>query len=309
LIQPAAAYRVEQSTWTDTPIPPDEPLGRNPPAGAIIDYVLPAGIKGAVELEILDARKQLVSRFTSNDPLEPTAAELARELIPAYWIAAPASLPGTAGAHRWVWSLHYPDPETTTRGYPISAVPHATKQEPLGPLALAGDYIVRLTAGGRTVERPLVIKPDPRVKVPASALAEQFQLASHLSAVLSGSSRVVLTAQSERAQLQALAGDSPKDPRIASFRQQLVELLEPLSEAQSNVETLYKKVVNGDAAPTAALTAASNAEEAKLTPALARWEQLQSGLPKVNQALRAAHLGQIRAELPPPRDQNVADEE
>jgi len=29
----------------------------------------------------------------------------------------------------------------------------------------------------------------------------------------------------------------------------------------------------------------------------------------VNKALRAAHLGSIRAELPPPRDRNVADEE
>jgi hypothetical protein len=29
----------------------------------------------------------------------------------------------------------------------------------------------------------------------------------------------------------------------------------------------------------------------------------------VNKALRAAHLGPIRAELPPPRDRNVADEE
>ena len=32
-------------------------------------------------------------------------------------------------------------------------------------------------------------------------------------------------------------------------------------------------------------------------------------LPAVNRALRAAHLGPIRAERPPPRDRNVADEE
>jgi len=314
LIQPAAAYRVEQSTWTDTPIPPDEPLGSNPPAGAIIDYVLPANITGQVKLapvklEILDARKQLVIRFTSNDPLKPAADELARELIPAYWIAAAASLPATPGAHRWIWNLHYPDPDTTTRGYPISAVPHATRQEPLGPLALPGQYVVRLTAGGRTVEKPLVIEPDPRVNVPASALAEQFQLAAHLSAVLSESSRAVLTAQSERAQLQSLTGDSPQDHVIASFRQRLAELLEPLSDAQGHVDTIYKMVVKGDAAPTAAQIAASAAEEAKLTPLLATWKQLQTELPAVNKVLRAAQLGEIRAELPPPRDRNVADEE
>jgi photosystem II stability/assembly factor-like uncharacterized protein len=307
LVQPPAAYRVEQSTWTDTPIPPDEPLGRNPPAGAIIDYVLPANIKGQVALEILDGSKQRVTRFTSNDPLEPTKEELERELIPHYWIAEPASLPGTPGAHRWIWNLHYPSPATTTRGYPISAVPHATTREPLGPLALPGQYIVRLTAGGRTVEMPLVIEPDPRVKVPSSALDEQFQLASRLSAVLSESSRTVLTAQSERAQIQSLA--DVKNPAIAGFSQRLGDLVEPLAEAQSNVDTLYKQVVKGDAAPTAALRAASDSEAAKLAPLSARWKQLQTELPAVNKALRAAHRKEIRAELPPPRDQNVADEE
>jgi photosystem II stability/assembly factor-like uncharacterized protein len=307
LIQPPAAYRVAQNTWTDTPIPPDEPLGRNPPAGAIIDYVLPANLKGPVELEILDAHKQRVTRFASNDPLDPTQEELERELIPRYWIAEPASLPGTPGAHRWIWNLHYPDPDTTTRGYPISAVPHATTQEPRGPLALPGSYVVRLTAGGHTVEKPLVIEPDPRVKVSGSALAEQFQLASHLASLLSESSRSVLTLQSESAQLQAL-GDV-QDRVITDFRQHLVEMKEPLSTAQENVDMLYKQVVRGDAAPTAALIAASEAEEAKLTPLLASWKQLQTGLPKVNEALRATHRKEIRAELPPPRDQNVADEE
>jgi photosystem II stability/assembly factor-like uncharacterized protein len=309
LIQPSAAYRLEQSTWTDTPIPPDEPLGRNPPAGAIIDYILPANIKGKVTLEILDVRKQLVTRFTSNDPLKPTAEELARELIPAYWIAESASLPATPGAHRWIWDLHYPAPDTTVRGYPISAVPHATRQEPQGPLALPGEYVVRLTAGGRTVEKPLVVAPDPRVKVPASALGEQFQLASRLSGVLSESSRSVLAAQSERAQIQALAGDSPRNTVIVNFKQKLTDLLEPLSEAQENIDTLYKQIVKADAAPTAVQLAASEAEEKKLTPLLSSWKQIQTELPAVNKALRAAHLGQIRAELPPPRDRNVADEE
>ncbi|MBS0419811.1 MAG: glycoside hydrolase [Proteobacteria bacterium] len=309
LIQPSTAYRVEQSTWTDTPIQPDEPLGRNPPAGAIIDYVLPANIKGPVELEIRDAQQQRVVRFTSNDPLKPSAEERARELIPAYWLAEPVSLPSIPGAHRWIWNLHYPAPDTTTRGYPISAVPHATTREPQGPLALPGEYMVRLTAGGRTVEKPLLIKADPRVKVSDGALTEQFQLASRLSTLLSESSRAVLTAQSERAQLEALAGDAPKDRVIADFRQRLVALLEPMSEAQEHVDTLYKMVVKGDAAPTAAQTTASNAAEAKLTPLFTTWKQLQTELPALNKALRAAHLGKIRADLPAPRDQNVADEE
>ena len=35
------AYRVRRSTYTDTPLPIDEPAGDNPPDGAVIDYYLP----------------------------------------------------------------------------------------------------------------------------------------------------------------------------------------------------------------------------------------------------------------------------
>jgi photosystem II stability/assembly factor-like uncharacterized protein len=309
LVSPPAAYRVAQNTWTDTPIPPDEALGSNPPAGAVIDYYLPQDARGAVKLEILDAKGSLVRRFSSDDLLKPTAEELARELIPAYWIARPTALPAKRGMHRWVWDLHYPDPDTTTRGYPISAVPHATSQEPQGPTALPGTYRIRLTVNGRQLEVPLTLEPDPRVRVPAGALEAQFQLASHLAQVLSASSRTVLTGQAERSQLQALAGNEPKDPVIAAFDKQLTQMLDPLSEAQEQVDTLYKQVVRGDAAPTAAQLLAADSVQAKITPLMEKWQQLQAQLPVLNKALRAAHLGVLHPELPPPHDRNVADEE
>ena len=40
LFRPQVAYRVRQNTNTDTPIPPDEAAGTNPPDGAIINYML-----------------------------------------------------------------------------------------------------------------------------------------------------------------------------------------------------------------------------------------------------------------------------
>ena len=42
LFAPAPAYRVQRDTYTDTPLPPDEPAAANPPDGAILDYYLPA---------------------------------------------------------------------------------------------------------------------------------------------------------------------------------------------------------------------------------------------------------------------------
>ena len=56
LFRPQRATRIRYSQWPDTPLPPDEPAGENPPDGAIIDYVIGTGGAGGqpVTLEILD---------------------------------------------------------------------------------------------------------------------------------------------------------------------------------------------------------------------------------------------------------------
>jgi photosystem II stability/assembly factor-like uncharacterized protein len=314
LANPTPAYRLERSTWTDTPVPPDEPLGANPPAGAIIDYFLPQEANrpariGSIKLEILDAKGGLVRRFQSDDPLKPSEEELARELIPSYWIAKPTRLPASAGMHRWIWDLHYPDPVTLTRGYPISAVPHATPQEPQGPLAPPGNYLVRLTVDGRQWEAPLTLKPDPRAISSVRDLEAQFALTSRLAALLSDSSRTVMTAESEHAQLQTLLQKQPGDRGLSDFDQRLTATNTPLVELQSQIETLYKETLKGDGAPTAAQADATESAQKQLAPLLAAWSQLQEQLPALNKRLRNAKLTPIRPEMAAPRDLNVADEE
>jgi len=42
LFTPQTALRVRWNANTDTPLPPDEPMARNPPDGAILDYFLKA---------------------------------------------------------------------------------------------------------------------------------------------------------------------------------------------------------------------------------------------------------------------------
>ena len=205
LFRPAAAYRMHRSTWSDTPIPPDEPLAENPPPGAILEFFLPRDARAPVVLEVLDGSGAVVRRFRSDDAPQPSAEELARELIPSYWIKPPRVLPARAGMHRWVWDLRYAAPLAVVRGYPISAVPHATPRQPEGPLAVPGNYRVRLTYDGQRLEAPLTLKPDPRVRATAEALARQLALATRLADLLTQSSRAVLTAQSMAAQLKSLA--------------------------------------------------------------------------------------------------------
>ena len=92
LFKPEPAYRVRRSTYPDTPMPPDEPAGKNPPDGAILDYFLAQPASGAVTLEIVDAQGNLVRRFSSTDKPEVTQAELEKQLIPLYWIRMPKIL-------------------------------------------------------------------------------------------------------------------------------------------------------------------------------------------------------------------------
>ncbi len=66
LFKPADAWRVRRSEYTDTPMPPDEPMGKNPPDGALIDYDLPAAAQ-SVTLQILDSDGKVLRTYTSHD--------------------------------------------------------------------------------------------------------------------------------------------------------------------------------------------------------------------------------------------------
>jgi photosystem II stability/assembly factor-like uncharacterized protein len=327
LFHPASAWRVYRSTWTDTPLPPDEPLASNPPAGAVIEFFLPRDARHAVSLEIRDTQGALVRRFSSEDAPEPGAEELARELIPRYWIKPPGVLPAKAGTHRWVWDLRYAAPVSTVRGYPISAVPMATPQGPEGPLALPGNYVVRLEVDGRHLEAPLTLRQDPRVQLPAEALVDQLHLATELSALLTDSSRAVLQANSEQAQLKALQSTGATAEAVKAYEARLAQLLgtadkqadeagkaapeaeASLTDLQDHLATLYTEVTRGDGAPTAAQKSAADTAQRAFTVVAGDWRKLQDDLPELNRRLRAARFAAIRTDLPPPRDLNVADED
>ncbi|MGB6604246.1 MAG: hypothetical protein WA747_04435 [Steroidobacteraceae bacterium] len=326
LYRPAAAYRMHRSTWTDTPMPPDEPMAANPPAGAVIEYFLPREAAHAVVLEVLDTHGTLVRRYRSDDAPVPGPEQLAREIIPRYWIAPSSVLPAHAGMHRWVWDLRYAPPVATTHGYPISAVPHATPEEPQGPMALPGTYLVRLTVDGRHYEAPLEVKADPRVHAPPGALEDQLSLAKKLSDLLTESSRAVLSARSIEAQLKVLKPSGTTADAVHAYQQRLAELLgtgakKPADEAQpagsaprvslpdvqERIDTLYGEVTRADAAPNVPQQSAAEAAQEALAGELADWHKLAADLTALNRQLGAAKLAVVRPDLAPPRDMDIAD--
>jgi photosystem II stability/assembly factor-like uncharacterized protein len=180
LFAPEVAYRVRRDTNTDTPLPPEEIAGTNPPTGAIIDYALAVSARRVV-LEILDEHGHLVRRYTSDD--RPPAT-LTRLDVPVQWQAPFERLSAAAGMHRFVWDLREAPPRVTTReqNLPIAAVWHRTPRIPQGALLPPGRYRVRLAADGTVVSEPLVVRMDPRVHISRAALDEQYVLAHEITA-------------------------------------------------------------------------------------------------------------------------------
>ncbi len=183
LFTPELAYRVRRSTNTDTPLPPEEPTGENPPDGALIDYALGAPARRVV-ISILDGSGNIVRRYASDDRPPPPIEHLDK---PAYW-ERPFTTPATsAGMHRFAWDLREAPPRSLQPDLPISAVPHDTPRVPEGVLTVPGRYAVRLDVDGHTVERPLVVAMDPRVAISPSALEQQHRLGSAIAAIVDSS--------------------------------------------------------------------------------------------------------------------------
>jgi photosystem II stability/assembly factor-like uncharacterized protein len=327
LFKPAAAYRFRWSKYPDTPLPPDEPYGQNPPDGAIIDYYFGANVSGDAKLEIVNAGGRVVRVYSSRDT-SMAPADLGN--VPAYWIRPTQVLSAAPGFHRFVWDVHFAPPAGTSAqpgSYPISATPGDTPREPRGPWALPGQYTVRLTAGGKTYTQPLTIKMDPRVKTPAATLAQMHATSMRLFDGMASDSAIMEQSRALRAQLRdartRAVANADATRAIDSFEQQLNVIVgqggggrggrgggrgggaagaQPtIASINGELLSLFNTLEESDVAPTSQVSAAVAKVERELSSLVVRWNALRGqGLTDLNAKLRAAGLSIIPSEA---RDQ------
>lgn len=178
--------------------------GENPANGALVDYWLrDDGTKVAITVH--DSTGRLVQS------LAPSAAR---------------------GLNRVVWNLRHADlPVRSGGGEDDDEGPRATTP---GPLVLPGTYTVRLVHDGRTLERKVLVKEDPRVTVSRAErmawTAFHRDVAGTLGAVAEVAARV-----------RALSGT---DAATQDLKRQAGEL-------QSRLATLYSAVGRWTGTPTA----------------------------------------------------------
>jgi hypothetical protein len=196
LFKPDTVVRARWDNTQDTPLPPEMVVGENPPEGAILDYYLRSTASGPVTLTISNGAGQVIREFSSvaspRDTVMPN--------VPEYWLATPTVLSTAPGMHRVNWDLRYPDPPTLNYGYYGNlldyreytlnwhATPgHTYRSTIVGIMVPPGTYTAKLTVGARSTSQPITIVPDPRVHVPAAALAAQFRLQQRMVAGLTAS--------------------------------------------------------------------------------------------------------------------------
>ena len=148
LFKPETAMRVRWNTNTDTPIPPDEAAGKNPPDGALINFYLSGSAAGVVTLEILDQTGKTVIRRYASDQ-EDEDVDLEKLQVPTYWARRPRRLPTGAGMHRVIWDMHYTPVSVSPEELPMQAVFEDTAPANHAPWVLPGAYTVSLTVDGR----------------------------------------------------------------------------------------------------------------------------------------------------------------
>jgi hypothetical protein len=307
LFKPQTALRVRANLNTDTPLPPDEPAGDNPPDGAMIDYFLAKDATGPVTIEIKNSNGQLVRKYSSTDV--PIQANPKRLKIPSYWIRPPQLLSSKVGTHRFLWDMHYTPVPGVEPEYPIAATYRNTAPAATSPWVAPGDYTVVLTGDGRSLTQPLTVQMDPRVKTSVAELQEQFDLSwqlYQLRLTLAPIGKKFDEINEQLTKLKARAAERPDvTEKLEAFVQTLAQFGPPHPRPGAppslfvldSATRLFSEIQGADAAPTAAVKDAIADVEKRVEPLVQAWGKLlETDLPALNQQLQQAGFSEIKSD-------------
>jgi hypothetical protein len=208
--------------------------------------------------------------------------------------------------NRFAWDLRYDDP---------IQIPGAfySGDGPKGPLALPGEYQVKLTVAGKTQTAPLHLVIDPRVKGGEANLQKQFQLAVQVNDSISRLHQAVNEIRDVKNQIQALHkkfGDDAKVKPALDTADELTKKMAPVEEqlvqvnmkgSEGNLafpnmlnETFdsFSHVIEGaDNAPTQAQSETYATLNGRLDEQLKKWAQIKTDdVPKVAAAIKQLDL-------------------
>ncbi len=304
LYKPATAIRMNAEGFQGTPLPPEIPQAHNPPDGAMFDYYLKSDSASEVTLEILDAKNQVVRRYSSSDRPAPART---RQAIADLWIVPPPMLSARAGMNRFVWDLRYASAAAA------GAAEGEGGQTPRGPQVLPGTYQVRLTVAGQRYTQSFKVSLDPRSTATPLDLAKQFELATKTSRQLEHTA----AAQHEIAMLRHQLADLQKRvsenaaasallPQILTLDADAAKIAGSsggrnadapptgLNAIRAELNATANVIDSADRSPPAQASALFDQANRALAAQLTAWNTLKNGkVAELNQGLRDQRLPEI----------------
>ncbi len=308
LYTPRRAYRMRGGGFGRDPI-----AGENPPNGAILYYWLKSEPKGEITLEILDSSGKVIRKFAAR-----AGEEREEDAAPAaFGGAGEPRLAAKAGMHRFVWDLRH------AGGVRVPRAVHWGGNPAVGPLAVPGQYLARLTVGGQSQTVPLEVKLDPRVGTSQADLEKQFELRSRIQTAVNETHTTINTIRDLRRQLQALrqrVGKDAKynalvdavgalDKKMTAVEEELIQVKsvarqDPLNypvKLNDKLLALGSVVESADRAPTEQSYDVFAKLRGELDAQLARWREIVAkDVPAVNDAARKAGVEAVSVSSPSP---------
>jgi hypothetical protein len=271
----------------------------------MIDYSLAKDAAGPVTIEIKDSKGATVRKYSSADVLkDPDQLKLR---IPSYWIRPLQSVSGKAGIHRFLWDVHYPPVPDVEPEFPIAATYRNTAPDATSPWVTPGNYTAVLTVDGTSFSQPLTVQMDPRVKASAADLQEQFDLSWRLYQLrlkLAPIGKKFEDIAEHLTKFKARAAERPDvTQKLEAFAQTLTKFGPPHPRPGAppslfvleSVTRLFNEIQGADAAPTAAVKAATADVQTKVGPMMDAWQKLNDvDLPALNQQLKQAGFEEIK---------------
>jgi photosystem II stability/assembly factor-like uncharacterized protein len=236
------------------------PTGENPPAGAVLTFHLKEKPKGEAKLEVLDPSGTVIRTLSSVARPKSGASEYERDPKP--------ELALDAGMNRVSWDLSHDGAKLIKDGKLDSGNPQA------GPGALPGTYTLRVSMDGVSESVPLVVTPDPRVRISDEDRAAQLGFGLELREAINRLTDGVHRLRSIREQLiarNAALTSVTEAAGLVSQSKALVTKLDSLENRMHNptaevaydilamrggtrlysrIAPLYNWAIEGDGAPT-----------------------------------------------------------
>lgn len=284
LFDPPMATRTSINLNTDTPLPPEEPGGENPPAGAMIEYVLPRDAK-IVRLEILNESGIVVRSYSSND--KPFVADPNKIPLPTYWLGINQSLPSKAGVHRFCWDMRFDPLDPAGNWVTMAAILRKTPTGPLGPWAPAGTYTIRLSADDESRTAKLQLRLDPRVKMSDDDIESQRNIIGVSYDAIRKIDSMTSKAKKSRAELEAKLKSSKSEAETAKWSR-VISALDKLIDSREglpHLRSMFSEAMNSASSADMPMTQATTetfARAATEWPIFqTAWQEIQDMISKV----------------------------